>query len=115
MHSLRSGGAVSRAFAGDYLSTTMQRVFWEKIRTAWIRTAWRYMLLAEIVSPGPEGDTMVEGLLEGQYRRSTNSSGRTESFVVSVREQPAVALMRRFGSKSHHSWGHNNPGGGSVG
>ena len=63
MYSFRSGGAVSRALAGDSTSTIMQRAFWKNPRT----TA-RYMRLVEVVSPGVEGVAMVEGNSVNQYR-----------------------------------------------
>ena len=63
MHSFRSGGAVSRALAGDDLSTIMQRAFWKDPKTA-----WRYMQLAQVVSPGSSGYSMVPGVTEDQYR-----------------------------------------------
>ena len=63
MHSFRSGGAVSRALAGDDLSTIMQRAFWKNPKTA-----WRYMQLAQVVSPGSSGYSMVPGVTEHQYR-----------------------------------------------
>ena len=63
MHSFRSGGAVSRALAGDSLSSIMQRAFWKNPSTA-----WRYMRLMEVVSPGSDGNSMVEGVTENQYR-----------------------------------------------
>ncbi|CAM9646805.1 unnamed protein product, partial [Sphacelaria rigidula] len=47
MHSFRSGGAVSRALAGDYLKKIMQKAFWKRPSTA-----WRYMRLMEVVDPG---------------------------------------------------------------
>ena len=63
MHYFRSGGAVSRALAGDSTATIMQRSFWKNPRTA-----TRYMRLMEVVSPGAEGVAMVEGISENQYR-----------------------------------------------
>ena len=63
MHYFRSGGAVSRALAGDSTSTIMQRAFWKNPRT----TA-RYMRLVEVVSPGVEGVAMVEGNSVNQCR-----------------------------------------------
>ena len=45
MHSFRSGGAVSRALAGDSLSSIMQKAFWKNPSTA-----WRCMRLMEVVS-----------------------------------------------------------------
>ena len=62
MHSFRSGGAVSRALAGDSLSTIMQRAFWKSHRQA-----WRYMRLMEVVSPGSNRKAMLEGVSEAQY------------------------------------------------
>lgn len=63
MHSFRSGGAVSRALAGDDLSTVMQRAFWKSPTTA-----WRYMQLAKVTSPGTAGFNSIPGVSEAQYR-----------------------------------------------
>ena len=63
MHSFRSGGAVSRALAGDSTATIMQRAFWKSPKTA-----SRYMRLMEVVSPGAKGVAMVEGISVNQYR-----------------------------------------------
>lgn len=63
MHSFRSGGAVSRALAGDDLSTIMQRAFWKSPTTA-----WRYMQLAKVTSPGTAGFNSIPGVSETQYR-----------------------------------------------
>ena len=54
---------MSRALAGDSLSSIMQKAFWKKPSTA-----WRYMRLMEVVSPGADGNSMVEGVTEDQYR-----------------------------------------------
>ena len=35
MHSFRSGGALTRALAGEDLPAVMQRAFWKKLSTAW--------------------------------------------------------------------------------
>ena len=51
------------ALAGDDLSTTMQKVFWKNPKTA-----WRYMQLAQVVSPGSSGCAMIPGVTEEQYR-----------------------------------------------
>ena len=64
LHSFRSGGALTRALAGDSLSTVMQRAYWKNPKTA-----WRYMRLMEVVAPGSEGSGMVEGITEDQYRQ----------------------------------------------
>ena len=47
MHSFRSGGALTRAVAGEDLPTVMQRAFWKKLSTA-----WRYLRLMEVLIPG---------------------------------------------------------------
>lgn len=44
MHSFRSGGAFSRACAGEDASTTTQKVFWKSSQTP-----WRYMGLTEVL------------------------------------------------------------------
>ena len=64
MHSFRSGGAVSRALAGESLGTIMQRAYWKNPKTA-----WRYMRLMEVVAPGSGGEGMVAGVSEAQYRQ----------------------------------------------
>ena len=38
VHSFRSGGAISRALAGDSLESIMQKAYWKNPKTA-----WRYM------------------------------------------------------------------------
>ena len=63
MRSFRSGEAVSRAFSGVYLSTIMQRAFWKNPKTA-----LRYMLLTQVVSPGSSGYSMTPGVTEDQYK-----------------------------------------------
>lgn len=63
LHSFRSGGAISRALAGDSLSSIMQRAYWKNPKTA-----WRYMRLMEVLAPGSGGDGMVPGVTEEQYR-----------------------------------------------
>lgn len=63
MHSFRSGGAVSRALKGDDLSQIMQRAFWKNPATA-----WRYMQLAKVVSPGSSGYEMASGVTEAQFK-----------------------------------------------
>lgn len=72
LHSFRSGGAVTRALAGDSLSTIMQKAYWKNPKTA-----WRYMRLMEVVAPGSEGAAMVEGVSEDQYRQ-LNEFGLSE-------------------------------------
>ena len=59
LHSFRSGGALTRALAGDSLSTVMQRAYWKNPKTA-----WRYMRLMEVVAPRSEGSGMVAGITE---------------------------------------------------
>ena len=54
MHSFPSGGAVSRARAGEDVSTIMQRAFWKSPNTA-----RRYVRPAEVLSPGTTGHTRV--------------------------------------------------------
>ena len=63
MHLFRAGGAISRALAGESLSTIMQRAYWKNPKTA-----WRYMRLMEVVAPGAGSEGMVEGITEDQYR-----------------------------------------------
>ena len=50
MHSFRSGGAVTRALAGEDLPMVMQRAFWKKPSTA-----RRYLRLMEVLIPGSVG------------------------------------------------------------
>lgn len=63
LHSFRSGGAISRALAGDSLSSIMQKAYWKNPKTA-----WRYMRLMEVVAPGSGAEGMVQGVTEAQYR-----------------------------------------------
>ena len=63
MHSLRSGGALTRALAGEDLPTVMQRAFWKKPSTA-----WRYLRLMELLIPGWVGNSMVTWVSPEQYR-----------------------------------------------
>ena len=63
LHSFRSGGAISRALAGDSLSSIMQKAYWKSPQTA-----WRYMRLMEVVAPGSGSEGMVPGVTERQYR-----------------------------------------------
>ena len=63
LHSFRSGGAIVRALAGDSLESIMQKAYWKDPKTA-----WRYMRLMEVVSPGSGGEGMVPGVTEEQYR-----------------------------------------------
>lgn len=72
LHSFRSGGAVSRALAGDSVSTIMQRAYWKSPKTA-----WRYMRLMEVIAPGSEGASMTAGVTEAQYRQ-LNEFGLSE-------------------------------------
>ena len=72
LHSFRSGGAVSRALAGDSLSTIMQRAYWKSPKTA-----WRYMRLMEVIAPGSEGASKIAGVTEDQYRQ-LNEFGLSE-------------------------------------
>ena len=62
MHSFRSGGALTRALAGEDLPTVMQRAFWKKLSTA-----WRYLRLMEVLIPGSVGNSMVTGVSPEKY------------------------------------------------
>lgn len=73
-HSFRSGGAISRALAGDSLSTIMQRAYWKDPKTA-----WRYMRLMEVIAPGSEGTSKIEGVTEDQYRQLNEFGLREQS------------------------------------
>ena len=64
MHSFRSGGAITRALRGEDLSSIMERAFWKRPSTA-----WRYMRIMEIVSPGAVGNAVVKGVSAEQYRQ----------------------------------------------
>ena len=63
MHSFRSGGALTRALAGVDLPTVMQQAFWKKPCTA-----WRYLRLMDVLTPGSVGSSMVTGVSPEQYR-----------------------------------------------
>lgn len=83
MHSFRSGGAVSRSLAGDDLSTVMQRAFWKSPKTA-----WRYMQLAKVTSPGTTGFNSIPGVSEAQYRE-------INEFPLSVQSRGWAAFGNR--------------------
>ena len=72
MHSFRSGGALTRALAGEDLPTVMQRAFRKKPSTA-----WRYLRLMEVLIPGSEGNSMVTGVSPEQYKE-INEIGLSE-------------------------------------
>ena len=63
LHSFRSGGAISRALAGDSLSSIMEKAYWKNPKTA-----WRYMRLMQVVAPGSGCEGLVPGVTEEQYR-----------------------------------------------
>ena len=63
MHSFRSGGALTRALAGQGLPTVMQRAFWKKTGTA-----WRCLRLMEVLIPGSVENSMVTGVSPEFYR-----------------------------------------------
>ena len=53
MHSLKSGGALTRDLAGEDLPTVMQRaLFWKKLSAV-----WRYLRLMEALIPGSVGNS----------------------------------------------------------
>ena len=64
MHSFRSEGAITRALRGQDLFSIMERAFWKRPSTA-----WRYMSIMELVSPGAVRNAVVKGILAGQYRQ----------------------------------------------
>ena len=53
---VRGGGAITRTLRGADLSSIMERAFWKRPSTA-----WRYMRIIEVVSPGAVGNTLVKG------------------------------------------------------
>ena len=63
MHSSRSGGALTRALAGEDLPTVMQRALWKKSSAA-----WRYLRLMEVLILGSVGNSMITGVSPEQYR-----------------------------------------------
>lgn len=63
MHSVRSGGALTRAPAGEDLPTVMQRAFRKKPRAT-----WRYLRVMEVLICGSVGNPMVTGVSSEQYR-----------------------------------------------
>ena len=63
MHSFRSGGALTRALAGEDLPTVARRGFWKKPSTA-----WRYLRLMEVLIPGSVENSMVTGVSPEQFR-----------------------------------------------
>ena len=58
------GGAITRALRGEDLSSIMERAFWKRPNTA-----WRYMRMMEVVSPGAVGNAVVKGVSAEQYRQ----------------------------------------------
>ena len=72
MHSFRSGGALTRALAGEDLPTVMQRAFWKTPSTT-----WRYIRLMEVLILGSVGNSMVTGVSPEQYRE-INEFGQSE-------------------------------------
>ena len=83
MHYFRSGGAVSRALAGDSTSIVMQRALRENPRMA-----LRYIPLVEVSRSIPrcgEGDVMVEGISQ----TSTGSSATCLGASRAGRGQPS--------------------------
>ena len=73
MHSFRLGGAITRALRGEGLSSVMERAFWKRPCTA-----WRYMIIMEVVSPGAVGNALVEGVSVEQYNRQINKFSLSE-------------------------------------
>ena len=69
MHSFRSGEAITRALRGEDLSSIMDRAFWKRPSTA-----WRYMRIMEVVSPGAVGNAVVKGVSAEQYRQISEFS-----------------------------------------
>lgn len=63
VHSFRAGGAITQALDGQSLESIMQRAYWKNPRTA-----WRYMRLMQVVSPGSGIEGMVQGVTEEQFR-----------------------------------------------
>ena len=72
MHSFRSGGALTRALAGEDLPTVMQRAFQKKPSTA-----WRYLRLMEVLITGSVGNSMVTRVYPEQDRE-INEFGLSE-------------------------------------
>ena len=72
MQSFRSGGALTRAQAGEDLPAVMQRAFWKKPSTA-----WRYLRLMEVLIPGSVGNSMATEVSQEQYRE-INEFGLSE-------------------------------------
>lgn len=79
LHSFRSGGAVSRALAGDSLSTIMQRAYWKSPKTA-----WRYMRLMEVIAPGLEGTDKIEGVTEHLHSTFRRTHELAFCFAISM-------------------------------
>ena len=64
MQSFRSGEAITRALRGEDLSSIMEWAFWKRPSTA-----WRYMRIMEVVSPGAVKNAVVKGGSAEQYRQ----------------------------------------------
>ena len=64
MHSFRSGGVITRPLRGENLSSIMERAFWKRPSTA-----WKYMGIMEVVSPGAVGNALVKEVSAEKYRQ----------------------------------------------
>ncbi len=84
LYSFRSRGAIARALAGDSTESIMQQAYWNNPKTA-----WRYMRLMEVVSPG-SAEGMVHGVMEEQFRELNEFSLSEQS------RHPAAFSMSRM-------------------
>ena len=74
MHSLRSGGAITRPLREEDLSSITERAFWKRPSKV-----WRYMIIMEGVSPGAVGDALVKGASVKQCRQINEFSSNEQS------------------------------------
>ena len=69
MHSFRSGGDNHKGPERGGPLLIMERAFWKRPSTA-----WRYMRIMEVVSPGTVGNAVVKGVSAEQYRQINDFS-----------------------------------------
>ena len=81
MFSFRLLGAVFLGLRGDGFSTIMQRAFNKEKKI----NAWRQIHLAEVVSPGSSGYSMMPAATEAPY-------DATNDFPVSLQSRPCSWL-----------------------
>ena len=74
VHSFRSGEGSYKGPEREDLSSIMERAFWKRPSTA-----WRYMRIMEVVSPGAVGNAVVKEVSAEQYRQINEFSFSEQS------------------------------------